>query len=101
MGILLDLALAGSVDETTGRPAGARVIGGLADIPDDLPWLAPLTESERSRLLALADAWGMDDAERAAMLRQCERGGQAVDGTKITPEEARAFWFAEATRVAH
>jgi hypothetical protein len=73
-----------------------RVVGGLIEMPDDLPWLTPLTEPERSRLIVMADIWGMDADERAVMLRQCERGGQAVDGTKITPEEARAFWLAEA-----
>jgi len=57
-----------------------------------------LTEPERDQLLALAGTWGMDADERAVMLRQCERGGQTVDGSRITPAEARQFWFAEATR---
>jgi hypothetical protein len=50
-------------------------------------------------LAELAEAWGMDADERDVMFRQCERGGQAVDGTKIPPEGARAFWFAEAGKL--
>lgn len=77
----------------------AHPLGGIADMTEDLPWSATLTQPERYRLIALADAWKMEDEERAVMFRQCETGGQAVDGTKFTAGEARAFWLTQPVTV--
>ena len=54
-----------------------------------------MTEAERSTLARLAPAWGMDGEDRRIMYRQCAEGGELADGSRIAPEEARAFWLTE------
>jgi TubC N-terminal docking domain len=57
---------------------------------------AGLTQAEREKLLQLAARWEMDDDDVALVLRQCECGGEAVDGYRFTAAQAKAFWLAEA-----
>jgi hypothetical protein len=61
----------------------------------------PLSDAELQKLLALAHSWGMDVQEIAVMLRQCTSGAALadVDHSRLTPEDARAFWLLKAEKV--
>jgi hypothetical protein len=78
------------------QAAGASVALGEQDGVRHPVRLLPLPREERAKLERLAVAWGMDREDRAVMFRQCDSGGELADGSWISPEEARAFWLAEA-----
>ena len=84
--------------------AEQRAYGASEPVPSALKAAAslrftPLTPAERTALDCLALAWGMNVEDKATMLRQCERGATLADGSRLSPEEARVFWLAEAGRV--
>jgi hypothetical protein len=57
---------------------------------------AGLTAEEHAALVRLAVGWEMDAEEVATMWRQCREGGEALDGTALSPAEARPSWLAVA-----